>query len=166
VASAKCSQNTATRNRRQALIHELIHERVGHTHVRSRPTHRRRPARKSQGRELRADAVKVRRPRARAPNAAAALGWASGVGAKRRTLYGVEHSSTLTNVTAAPVRTWSEGRADLAGDAARKPVVNVDMIHVQNALVIAAQIVGQRGARTRRLSSAPRRSDTDRQAVA
>ena len=48
------------------------------------------PARKSQGRELRADAVKVRRPRA------------SGVGAKRRTLHGVEHSSTLTNVTAGP----------------------------------------------------------------
>ncbi len=47
-----------------------------------------RPSRKSQVRELRADAVKVRRPRA------------SGVGAKRRTLHGVEHSSTLTNVTA------------------------------------------------------------------
>ena len=52
----------------------------------------RRPSRKSQVRELRADAVKVRRPRA--------PGWASGVGAKRRTLHGVEHSSTLTNVTA------------------------------------------------------------------
>jgi len=48
----------------------------------------RSPSRKSQVRELRADAVKVRRPRA------------SGVGAKRRTLHGVEHSSTLTNVTA------------------------------------------------------------------
>jgi hypothetical protein len=88
-----------------------------------------RPARKSQGRELRADAVKVRRPRA------------SGVGAKRRTLHGVEHSSTLTHVTAGPVRARSEGRADLAGDRAQKPVVNVDLIHQQNARVLGAQIV-------------------------
>ena len=51
-----------------------------------------RPARKSQGHELRADAVKVRRPRV------------SGVEAKRRTLYGVEHSSTLTHVTGGLVR--------------------------------------------------------------
>ena len=47
-----------------------------------------RPSRKSQVHELRADAVKVRRPRA------------SGVGAKRRTLYGVEHSATLVCVMA------------------------------------------------------------------
>ena len=72
------------------------------TDFRGRPARRPRPARKSQVRELRADAVKVRRPRV------------SGVGAKRRTLYGVEHSSTLTNVTAGPVRARSEGRADLA----------------------------------------------------
>ena len=38
--------------------------------------------------ELRADAVKVRRPRV------------SGVGAKRRTLHGVEHSATLEPVMA------------------------------------------------------------------
>ena len=49
--------------------------------------------------ELRADAVKVRRPRV------------SGVGAKRRTLHGVEHSSTLTNVTAEPVRPVRRSRS-------------------------------------------------------
>ena len=47
-----------------------------------------RPSGKCQVRELRADAVKVRKPRV------------SGVGAKRRTLYGVEHSATLERVMA------------------------------------------------------------------
>jgi len=65
--------------------------------------------RKSHVRSLRADnAVKVRRPRA------------CGTGVKRRTFYGVQHSSILTNVTAgqhAPDR----GRALLEGLLERVP---------------------------------------------
>ena len=100
---------------------KLSHCGCHHEHTEQAST-RTRPARKSQGRELRADAVKVRRPRA------------NGVGAKRRTLHGVEHSSILTSVTAGPVRGRSEGRADPAGETAQKPLVNVDLIHKQNAL--------------------------------
>ena len=74
---------------KRSVINSVINVSVSRD-IRTSPAHRPWPARKSQGRELRADAVKVRRPRA------------SGVGAKRRTLDGVEHSSTLTNVPAAP----------------------------------------------------------------
>ena len=40
-----------------------------------------------------------------------------------------------------PARARSEGRSDLARDTAQKPVVNLDLIHQQNALVIGTQIV-------------------------
>jgi hypothetical protein len=90
--------------------------------VRTQTVTQGRPARKSHVRELRADAVKVRRPRV------------SGVGAKRRTLYGVEHSSTLTHVTARPVRGRSKERPDSVGETAQKPFVNVNLIRLQNTL--------------------------------
>jgi hypothetical protein len=50
---------------------------------------------------LRAGTVKARRPRAAGvPNAAAALGWQRGGGAKRSALYGAEHSAKLSHVMA------------------------------------------------------------------
>jgi hypothetical protein len=70
-------------NRRQAQSSRMSSRTCGAGQLADAP-----PSRKSRVRELRADAVKVRRPRT------------SGVGAKRRTLHSVEHSSTLTNVTA------------------------------------------------------------------
>ena len=56
-----------------------------------------------------------------------------------------------------PARALSESCSDLARDTAQKPVVNLDLIHQQNAVVIGTQIVVQRAARTRHTSVTPPR---------
>ena len=55
------------------------------------------------------------------------------------------------------MRALSESCSDLARDTAQKPVVNLDLIHQQNAVVIGTQIVVHRAARTRRTSVTPPR---------
>jgi hypothetical protein len=131
---------------------KIIITNVTTTTVRSRAADGCRPSRKSRVRGLRADAVKVRRPAPRGPQRGSRVGVGQRVGAKRRTLYGVEHSSTLRNVTAGPVRAPVR-RSCRCGDIAKKPVVNADLIRQQTALVFWHEAPGQTAAQTRRVSS-------------